>query len=145
MEQDVVSQAVGLGTTTDFSLLQLFIRADFVVKFVIILLIASSIYSWALIFEKYKMFKLIEKNADAFEDKFWKSKSAEGFNKTLIENYLKLSSIPIIISGGIKGESDLKEIQSMNDERIYGVILGKSLYEKKINLKTCIKEYGDAG
>ena len=69
----------------------------------------------------------------------------EGFNKTLIENYLKLSSIPIIISGGIKGESDLKEIQSMNDERIYGVILGKSLYEKKINLKTCIKEYGDAG
>ncbi len=83
MEQDVVSQAVGLGTTTDFSLLQLFIRADFVVKFVIILLIASSIYSWALIFEKYKMFKLIEKNADAFEDKFWKSKSAESFYNNL--------------------------------------------------------------
>ncbi|MBT89105.1 MAG: 1-(5-phosphoribosyl)-5-[(5-phosphoribosylamino)methylideneamino]imidazole-4-carboxamide isomerase [Spirochaetales bacterium] len=69
----------------------------------------------------------------------------EGFNKTLIKDYLKLSNIPIIISGGIKDESDLKEIQSMNDERIYGVILGKSLYEKKINLKNCIKEYSDVG
>ena len=37
MEQDVVTQAVGLGTSIDFSLIQLFIRADFVVKFVIIL------------------------------------------------------------------------------------------------------------
>ena len=83
MEQDVVTQAVGLGTATDFSLLQLFIRADIVVKSVIVLLLAASIYSWALIFEKYRMFKSIEKNADIFEDKFWKSKSAENFYNNL--------------------------------------------------------------
>ena len=40
MEQDIATQVVGLGGATDFSLWKLFLRADFVVKFVIILLIA---------------------------------------------------------------------------------------------------------
>jgi len=79
MEQEVATQVVGLGGATDFSLLQLFLRADFVVKSVIIILIAASIFSWALIFEKYKLFKKIEKSTNSFEEKFWKSRSAESF------------------------------------------------------------------
>ena len=59
MEQEIAAQVVGLGGSADFSLWQLFLRADFVVKFVIILLIASSIFSWALIFDKFKLFKSI--------------------------------------------------------------------------------------
>ena len=83
MEQEVATQIVGLGGSTDFSLLQLFLRADFVVKSVIIVLIAASIYSWALIFEKYRLFKKIEKSTNSFEEKFWKSKSAESFYNSL--------------------------------------------------------------
>jgi biopolymer transport protein TolQ len=83
MEQEVATQVVGLGGSTDFSLIQLFIRADFIVKSVIIILIAASIYSWALIFEKYKLFKKIEKTTTSFEEKFWKSKSAESFYNNL--------------------------------------------------------------
>ena len=83
MEQEVATQVVGLGGSTDFSLLQLFLRADFVVKSVIIVLIAASIYSWALIFEKYRLFKKIEKGTNSFEEKFWKSKSAESFYNSL--------------------------------------------------------------
>ena len=83
MEQEVATQVVGLGGSTDFSLIQLFIRADFIVKSVIIILIAASIYSWALIFEKYKLFKKIEKSTTIFEEKFWKSKSAESFYNSL--------------------------------------------------------------
>ena len=79
MEQEVAAQVVGLGGSTDFSLLQLFIRADFIVKSVIIILIAASVYSWALIFEKYKLFKRIDKSTSSFEEKFWKSRSAESF------------------------------------------------------------------
>ena len=62
MDQEVATQVVGLGGSTDFSLIQLFLRADFIVKGVIIILIAASIYSWALIFDKYKLFKKIEKS-----------------------------------------------------------------------------------
>ena len=86
MEQDIASQVVGLGGATDFSLWKLFLRADFVVKFVIILLIAASIFSWALIFDKFKLFKKINKSIEDFEKKFWKAKSAESFNNNLPVN-----------------------------------------------------------
>ena len=83
MEQEVATQVVGLGGSTDFGITQLFLRADFIVKSVIIILIAASIYSWALIFDKYKLFKRIEKSTSIFEDKFWKSKSAVSFYNSL--------------------------------------------------------------
>ena len=83
MEQEVATQVVGLGGSTDFSLIQLFLRADFVVKSVIIILIAASIFSWALIFEKYRLFKKIEKSTTIFEKKFWQSRSAESFYNSL--------------------------------------------------------------
>ena len=83
MEQEIATQVVGLGGATDFSLWQLFLRADFVVKSVILILIASSIFSWTLIFDKYRLFKRIDKSTKLFEDKFWKSKSAETFYKNI--------------------------------------------------------------
>ncbi len=67
MEADITSQAVGLASNTDFSLVQLFIRADFVVKSVIIILIACSVYSWAIIIEKVKLFKKINESSEIFE------------------------------------------------------------------------------
>ena len=83
MEADITSQAVGLVSSTDFSILQLFIRADIIVKSVIIILIVSSIYSWAIIFEKIQLFKRINLSSQEFENKFWKSKSAESFYNNL--------------------------------------------------------------
>ena len=66
-----------------FSILSLFLRADFVVKSVIIILITSSVYSWAIIFDKILMFRKINKESEDFEEKFWKSKSAETFYNSL--------------------------------------------------------------
>ena len=86
MEADITSQAVGLGSSVDFSLMSLFLRADIVVKSVIIILIVASIYSWAIIIEKFKMFKKINENTIEFEEKFWKSKSAESFYNNLSAN-----------------------------------------------------------
>ena len=83
MEQEIATQVIGLGGSTDFSLVQLFLRADFIVKSVIIILIAASVYSWALIFEKYRLFKKIDQTTTNFENKFWKSKSAISFFNTL--------------------------------------------------------------
>ena len=79
MEAEITSQAVGLASNTDFSIMQLFIRADAIVKSVILILIACSIYSWAIIFEKIKLFKKINLSTEEFENRFWKSKSAESF------------------------------------------------------------------
>ena len=83
MEADISSQAVGLASNADFSLINLFLRADIIVKSVIIILIACSIYSWAVIIEKIKLFKKINESSDEFETKFWNSKSAESFYNNL--------------------------------------------------------------
>jgi biopolymer transport protein TolQ len=83
MEADISSQAVGLASSADFSLISLFIRADFIVKSVIILLIVCSVYSWAVIIDKIKLFKKINISSEEFEEKFWRSKSAETFYNTL--------------------------------------------------------------
>ena len=83
MEADITSQAVGLASNTDFSLISLFLRADIIVKSVMIILVAFSIYSWAIIFDKIRLFRKINKRAEEFEEKFWKSKSAETFYNNL--------------------------------------------------------------
>ncbi len=83
MEADISTQAVGLASNADFSLMNLFLRADIIVKSVIIILIACSIYSWAVIIEKFRLFKKINQSTEEFETKFWNSKSAETFYNNL--------------------------------------------------------------
>ena len=120
MEQDIASQIVGLVGSTDFSLWKLFLRADFVVKSVIILLLLSSIYSWALIFEKFKLFKKINISTEDFENKFWKAKSAESFSNSLpaksndpITNIFKSA-----MSELIKTKSKSAAVQAARVERV---------------------------
>ena len=86
MEADISTQAVGLASSADFSLINLFFRADVIVKSVIVLLIACSIYSWAVIIEKFRLFKKINLSTEEFETKFWNSRSAESFYNNLPSN-----------------------------------------------------------
>ena len=120
MEQDIASQVVGLGGSSDFSLLSLFLRADFVVKFVIVLLIASSIFSWALIFDKFKLFKSINKSTEEFEKKFWKAKSAENFNNSLPANSIDPATLifKAAMTELIKTKRQSSSVQTARVERI---------------------------
>jgi len=131
MEQEVATQVVGLGGSTDFSIIQLFLRADFVVKSVIIILIAASIYSWALIFEKQRLFKKIEKSTNNFEEKFWKSKSAENFYNNLsnkaqdpLTNIFQSAMVELI-----KTKSKSSSVQSARVSRVLEIS-----GDKEINL-----------
>ena len=129
MEQEVATQIVGLGGSTDFSIIQLFLRADFVVKSVIIILIAASIYSWALIFEKQRLFKKIEKSTNNFEEKFWKSKSAENFYNNLsnkdqdpLTNIFQSAMVELI-----KTKSKSSSVQSARVSRVLEISVDKEI------------------
>jgi biopolymer transport protein TolQ len=129
MEQEVATQVVGLGGSTDFSIIQLFLRADFVVKSVIIILIAASIYSWALIFEKQRLFKKIEKSTNNFEEKFWKSKSAENFynnlsnkNQDPLTNIFQSAMVELI-----KTKSKSSSVQSARVSRVLEISVDKEI------------------
>jgi len=71
----------------DLSIFTLFLRADPVVKFVIIGLFVSSIWSWAIIINKVKMIRKINIVTKKFEDLFWSSSSLEDlYTKTENKN-----------------------------------------------------------
>ena len=120
MEADIATQVVGLGGDTDFSLIKLFMRADFVVKSVIVVLIAASIFSWALIVDKYKLFKRINTSSDEFEQKFWRSKSAESFYNNIPAN----SNDPLanIFKAGMSEMLKTKSRNSNQSERVSRII-----------------------
>jgi len=62
---------------SDLSLLGLFLSADWVVKIVMLLLIAASVWVWAIVFEKTISLRRANKAADKFEDKFWSGGSLD--------------------------------------------------------------------
>jgi biopolymer transport protein TolQ len=55
----------------DFSLLALFARATFTVKVVMLLLLAMSFWSWAIIIQKHIAFRLARREASVFDRSFW--------------------------------------------------------------------------
>jgi biopolymer transport protein TolQ len=61
----------------EISILGLFLQADLVVKFVILLLLAASVWVWAIVFEKVTSIRRANRAAAAFEDRFWSGGSLD--------------------------------------------------------------------
>lgn len=76
--EDQVIETTPFETTTDgFTLIDMFLQADIIVQIVMISLIVASVWSWTIIFGKFKHLKAIKKKADAFEETFWSGNSLE--------------------------------------------------------------------
>jgi len=65
------TEALAMAQEIDFSLLALFARATLVVKFVMILLLAMSFWSWAIIIQKYILYRNARAEAAEFDRAFW--------------------------------------------------------------------------
>ena len=70
----------------DFSLFSLFLRADLIVKSVILILIFSSIYSWSIIVGKMVRIKRLRQLDKEFDEIFWSGNSFEDLYETLNYN-----------------------------------------------------------
>jgi biopolymer transport protein TolQ len=69
----------GSAPAHDFSIIGMFMNADFVVQGVMLLLIFASIWCWAIIFEKWFLFNKIRQKATRFENDFWSSEALDKF------------------------------------------------------------------
>lgn len=76
MENDSLAGAAGQAAH-DMSLIGLFFQADIVVKFVMLLLIAASVWSWAIIFDKAMLLRRLKRAANQFEEAFWSGGSLD--------------------------------------------------------------------
>ena len=67
----------------EFSLISLFFRADIVVKLVILILFAASIYSWTIIIHKIRLFRSLSKKSKEFETEFWSGRSLKDISSSV--------------------------------------------------------------
>ena len=67
----------------EFSLISLFFRADIVVKLVILILFAASIYSWTIIIHKIRLFRTLSKKSKEFETEFWSGRSLKDISSSV--------------------------------------------------------------
>ena len=62
-----------------------------------------------------------------------------GINHDMLIDVMKYSSIPLVASGGVSSLSDIKELKKQNYEFVKGVIVGKAIYDKNLNVEDALK------
>ena len=118
METVVTSGDISL-SGIDFSLLSLFLRADLVVKSVILILIFASIWSWTIIVEKFIKMKRLKQIESEFDEIFWSGNSFEDLFETF--NYNQNDPKSKIFCAAIeewKKSNKTKNINSSNIESL---------------------------
>ncbi|WP_417317111.1 protein TolQ [Emcibacter sp.] len=77
MEQNAVEAVELGGNIPDFSLWGMFAQADWIVQAVMIILLLSSVWCWAIIVDKVRRIRRISAQADQFDAEFWSGNSLE--------------------------------------------------------------------
>ncbi|MCX6346907.1 MAG: 1-(5-phosphoribosyl)-5-[(5-phosphoribosylamino)methylideneamino]imidazole-4-carboxamide isomerase [Actinobacteria bacterium] len=63
----------------------------------------------------------------------------EGLNINVIKEFLRKTNLEIYVAGGVSGINDIKKLKEIESHGIKGIIIGKALYEGKINLKEALE------
>ena len=115
MEEVAISSSIA-AEGIDFSMFSLFLRADLVVKSVIIILIISSIYSWAIIVGKLVRMQRLKKLDKEFDEIFWSGNSFEDIYETFNHNQQdpKSKIFCSAIEEWRKSNKNLNSLQSVN-------------------------------
>ncbi len=74
---DVGMESIGESFDGDLSIFGLFLQADLIVKVVMLILLAASVWSWTLIFDKRRVLGKLNRRAAKFEDAFWSGEALD--------------------------------------------------------------------
>lgn len=74
------------GNIPDFSLLGMFASADWIVQLVMLVLLGSSLWCWAIIFDKSKRIRRVTAQANKFDTEFWSGNSLEDLYERVRKN-----------------------------------------------------------
>ena len=102
----------------EFTLMSLFFRADLVVKLVILILFASSIFSWTIIIHKIRLFRSLKKISKQFEEEFWSGRSIKEIASTthhLSESPIKYVFLEAVDEIEKSNKDTKKNIDSITD------------------------------
>ena len=102
----------------EFTLMSLFFRADLVVKLVILILFAASIFSWTIIIHKIRLFRSLKKISKQFEEEFWSGRSIKEIASTthhLSESPIKYVFLEALDEIEKSNKDTKKNIDSITD------------------------------
>jgi len=102
----------------EFTLMSLFFRADLVVKLVILILFAASIFSWTIIIHKIRLFRSLKKISKQFEEEFWSGRSIKEIASTthhLSESPIKYVFLEAVDEIEKSNKDTKKNIDSISD------------------------------
>lgn len=87
---------------TDLSIAGLILGASLLVKFVMLILVLASLWSWTVIFSKRSIMTKARKDADVFEDRFWSAEDLAALYTRLTERGHEPSGMARIFEAGFK-------------------------------------------
>lgn len=104
--------------TTDISFLQLALGASLPVQLVLLILLLASLFSWSVIYIKYKVLKTARRDADAFEDSFWSSEDLSPLYTKITAKRYQPSGMEKIFEAGFKEFAKLKGQKGIDPDAI---------------------------
>ncbi|WP_338882867.1 MULTISPECIES: Tol-Pal system protein TolQ [Xenorhabdus] len=108
---------------TDMNILDLFLKAGFLVQLIMLILIGFSIVSWAIIIQRTKILNAASREAEAFEDKFWSGIELSRLYKESQSRRDSLNGIEQIFHSGFK---EFARLHQANNAAPEAVITGTS-------------------
>jgi len=120
----------------DLSIVTLFLQADTIVKLVMLLLLAASLWSWAVIFDKVGRLRRLRRDAEHFEETFWSGGSLDDL-------YDRIGTRPVdpmsavfaaamrewrrSVAKGLVASTSMKESLQQRIERVMHVTVGREM------------------
>ncbi len=136
MENQVVDTlALGGSVNYDMTIWGLFLEADIVVKLVLLLLVAASFWTWAVIFEKIIRMRRLRGYAERFEEAFWSGGSLDDLYEDIDrEPQDPMSSIFVSAmrewhrsADRVVGSAETKASLQQRIERVMQITLGREM------------------
>jgi len=127
----------------EINLLSLFIHAGFFVKLVMLSLLAMSIYSWAIILQRYRLIKNAQQQLIQFEHKFWSGIDLNALYKEISQRTTPVNGLERLFCSGVKEYMRLNSLSKNAPDavvdgiyRTMNVSLNRELSQMETHLPT---------
>lgn len=102
----------------EISILDLFLQASLLVKFVMLILLGMSVASWAMIIQRSKVLSAATKEANEFEDKFWSTQDLSKLYQDVKERKNDISGTEEIFYSGFTEFARLRRTSGSSGESV---------------------------
>jgi biopolymer transport protein TolQ len=103
---------------TDSSMLDLVLQASFIVQLVMLMLLAASISSWAIILQKRTLLNSAIRNSDEFESSFWSGGDLSGIYREITGRGESPADMAAIFEAGFREFRRLTKQTGIDAERV---------------------------